>query len=80
MPIEMSESELEIALKSATKIDTFEFRNEEDEDDFIMASLYKDAEGQFRVIDQAGMNHARMGEFNTGERLTQEEAKSWTSF
>lgn len=80
MWVEMSDEELETAKKSARQVDTFEFRNEEDEDDFITATLYKDADGHFRVIDQAGMNHDQSGVMNAGQRLTPDELKSWTKF
>ena len=80
MPVDMSQQELESALKVAKKVNTFEFRNEADEDDFIMASLYQDSKGHFRVIDQSGMNHDRPGEFEAGERLAEDEVESWTNF
>jgi hypothetical protein len=80
VPTPMTDEELEAARASAKEVDTFEFRNEDDENDFIVAVLLKDDIGHFRVIEHSGMNSVPSGAGNIGERLTPEEVKRWTTF
>lgn len=81
MPNEMTQEEVETSLASATAVDSYEFRNEEDEDDYITATLYETKEGRlFRLVESTGMNSSFAGAGNIGEWLTDEEAKEWNKF
>ena len=81
MPTRMSTEEKEAALPRAKKVDEFAFRNPDDEDDYIVASLYKQGKKHFRVIESTGMNNdIYVGAGDIGEWLTAAEAKEWTDF
>ena len=80
MPTRMSDEEHEKAKETAKLVDTFEFRNEADENDFFMAELNKDAVGHFRVVTMSGFNSIFHGAGNIAERLTEDEVKRWTKF
>jgi hypothetical protein len=80
MPTLMSEDELETAKANAEEVDTFDFRNEDDENDFIMAVLLKDRIGHFRLVKMSGFNSMFSGAGNIGHRLKKEEVKNWTRF
>jgi len=81
MPSEMTTQELETSLASATQVDTYEFRNEDDEDDYFTATLYKARDGRhFRVVDSSGMNSQFDGSSGFGQRLTDKEVKNWNEF
>ena len=81
MPNEMSEEELEAQLATAKSVDSFEHRNDEDEDDYIVAELYRTADGRhFRYIDSSGMNSPFAGAGNFGEWLEEKEVADWHDF
>ena len=80
MPTLMTDAELEAAMTSAEEVDSFEFRNEKDQDDFILATLFKDRVGHFRVVTMSGTNSIFNGAGNIAERLTADEVKTWTRF
>lgn len=81
MPKEMSEAELAHARDGAREIDTFEFRNEDDEDHYIEATLYQAKDGRkFRVVDASGMNSVLNGAAGGGEWITEAEAANWNEF
>lgn len=81
MPVPMSETETETFLGSSTELDTYDYRNEEDVDDYISAILYKTGDGRyFRYVSSSGMDSEFVGAGEFGEWLTAEEAKEWTRF
>jgi hypothetical protein len=81
MPIDMTEEEQETALKSAREIDSFDFRDPEDEDDYYSAWLYKTPDGRhFRLVPTAGMNSYFAGYTGTAEWLSDEELEHWSQF
>lgn len=81
MPSEMTPEELETARTSATAVDSYDYRNDDDEDDYFSASLYETTDGRrFRVVESSGMNSQFEGAGDIAEWLTDEEAKSWNEF
>jgi len=80
MPKAMTEKELESSLKDAKRLDEFEFRNEDDEDDWFTAALYMDKKRRvFRVMESSGMNSEFNGSDNIGEWLV-DESLDWSKF
>ena len=77
----MSPSELELALKSARQLEVHDYRNDDDEDDYISAVLYAVPDDRaFRLISSSGMNSKYCGAGNFGEWLTSEERAAWRVF
>jgi hypothetical protein len=79
MPTPMTDDERDEALKTAVEVDTFEFRNEDDDEDFILAELRKDVLGHFRLVTMSGM-HSIFNGGTLAERLTEDEVRTWTDF
>jgi hypothetical protein len=74
----MTDEELETLLASATEVDTYEY-GDRDGDEYFSATLYKTEDGRyFRHIGSTGM--AAVVSPDSGEWLTDEEAKSWNEF
>jgi hypothetical protein len=79
----MSDTELEAALKTATLVEEGGYDSDAsgDEDDYIIASLYKATDGRhFRVVTQSGMDSPYDGGDNTGEWLDAAEVATWDKF
>lgn len=72
---------LEELLKASEVMDTYDFRDDEDEDDYIVARLYKAPDGRhFRYVESSGMNSAPSGAGNFGEWLAEDERVTWTQW
>ena len=68
MPHEMTPNELALALKTARQVDASDYRNNDDEDDYINAALYELPDKRlFRLISASGMNSKHAGAGNFGE-------------
>lgn len=81
MPEAMSESEIATFLDDATELDTYDYRNEDDEDDYVSAVLYEAKDRRhFRYVVSTGMDSSFSGAGHFGEWLTAEEEKDWTKF
>ena len=78
MPTSISDEELERVRQQGSRIDTFEFRDPDDEDNYVIAALHKFGADVIREIESSGMNSRHAGAGNIGERLTAEEAEEWT--
>ena len=81
MPKEMSADALAKAREGAQEIDTYDFRSDDDEDDYITALLYKAKSGRhFRSIESSGMSSVYSGAGEFGEWLTTAEVANWNEF
>ncbi len=78
MPTDMTSDELEQAKADATEVDTFDYRNDADDDDYVSLVLYKTAGGRhFRYISSSGFNNAFSGVVDSGQWLADEEVADW---
>lgn len=83
MTTTMSDAELETALQNATLVDEGGYDSDAsgDEDDYVMASLYKAADGRhFRQVTESGMNSPYDGGGDIGEWLEDSEVAHWDKF
>lgn len=81
MPREMTPEDVAMALKTAGQLDVYDYRNDEDDDDYISAVLYGLPDGRlFRLVTASGMNSVHSGAGNIGEWLTDAERARWTTF
>ena len=78
----MSDDELETALRTATLVEEGGYDSSgDDQDDYVMASLYKAADGRhFRHVTQSGMDSPYDGAGNVGEWLDADEIGNWQQF
>jgi hypothetical protein len=78
---QMTDEEIEKELSAADEIDSYEYRNPESEDDYIVAFLYETKAGRiFRYVESSGMDSSFAGAGNVGEWLTKAEEKNWKEF
>jgi hypothetical protein len=78
MPTDMTSEEVDDFLHSAKQIDSFDFRNEDDDDDYFTMTLYESKDGRcFRIVESSGMDSRFSGAGNFGEWLTAEEIEKW---
>ena len=82
MPTPMTEDELRQSRSAAETMETYDYRNPDDEEDYISAALYRLFDGRhFRFINASGKKSPLAGSGNIGEWLpTNEEVQSWKSF
>jgi hypothetical protein len=81
MPSNMTEEELDKALESATRIDEYDYRNEDDEDDYFTASLHKTNDNRyFRLVESSGYNSDFSAAGNIGEWLADDEVADWHDY
>lgn len=81
MATSMTDEELERLLPSSKQIDEYCYRNDEDEDDYVVAVLYETPDGRkFRHIESSGFNSGFDGSGNIGEWLDGAEADAWKTF
>jgi hypothetical protein len=82
MPTEMTEDELRRYGTRAEAMETYDYRNPADEDDYISAVLYRLYDGRhFRVVSSSGRHSSLAGVGKIGEWLpTNEEVQSWKKF
>jgi hypothetical protein len=79
MPSTMTDEELDRFKPASTAVDSHEYRNEDDEEDYFTATLYKTKEGRpFRYIDSTGMSSSLTAD--RGEWLSEEEIVNWKEF
>ncbi len=77
----MSDTELETVLQTATLVEEYESSADGDEDDYVIASLYKASDGRhFRHVTSSGMNSPYDGAGNIGEWLDAAEIGQWNQF
>lgn len=81
MPIEMTKEELVEAIRHSQKADSFEYRAEDDEDDWFTASLYvTPKQKHFRVVELSGYSSIFGGAGEIGEWLEKSEVENWADF
>jgi hypothetical protein len=82
MPTEMTEVELHRYWTRAEPMETYDYRNPDDADDYIAAVLYRLYDGRhFRVISASGKNSPLAGAGSIGEWLpTNDEVQNWKKF
>lgn len=81
MTIEMSPDELEATIKSSKETDSYDYRNPDDDDDYISAYLYETTDHRFfRLVHSSGMNSKFAGAGNLGEWLVGQEVSNWNKF
>ena len=81
MPVEMTDDEIESAIKSSSEIDSYDYRHPDDDDDYISANLYETRSHRlFRVVHSSGMNSQFAGAGNIGEWLEDSERQGWNVF
>jgi hypothetical protein len=77
----MTPADLTYYRARATRVETYEYRDEGNEDNYIVAELYRCADGRnFRFVESSGMDSVYTGSGDFGEWLTAEEAKKWKKF
>ncbi|MFN3242940.1 MAG: hypothetical protein ACE37K_15680 [Planctomycetota bacterium] len=81
----MTENESEIdwadLCGKSTELDSYDYRNQDDEDDYVSATLYRTPDGRhFRFISATGMNTGWAGAADFGEWLVDGEEQTWKSF
>ena len=77
----MTDQELEYILESPEQVDTHEYRNPDDEDDYFTMTLYRTSSGRhFRVMESSGMNSRFDGVMNDGLWLNDDEVANWVDF
>ncbi|HKX92051.1 MAG TPA: hypothetical protein VJM15_06460 [Sphingomicrobium sp.] len=77
----MSDEELESALATATLVSEGGYDSDDDADDYVIASLYKAADGRhFRHVTSSGMNSPYDGSGNVGEWLDAADIGNWEQF
>jgi hypothetical protein len=77
----MSDEELETALATATLLSEGGYESDDDPDDYVIASLYKAADGRhFRHVTQSGMSSPYDGSGNVGEWVDDAEIGNWDRF
>lgn len=78
---DMTAEELEAGLRSGSSIDSFEHRSDENEDDYIVAQLYRTPEGRlFRYVESSGMDSTFSGAGEFGQWLEASEQAGWSRF
>ena len=82
MPIAMTEDEVRQSRTAAETMETYDYRNPDDHDDYICAVLYRLFDGRhFRLINASGMSSPLAGAGNIGEWLpTNEDVQNWKMF
>jgi hypothetical protein len=82
MPTMMTEDELRQSRSAAETMETYDYRNPDDADDYICAALYRLFDGRhFRLINASGKRSPLAGAGNIGEWLrTNEEVQNWKRF
>lgn len=71
----MSEDDLP---EISSRVDDFDFRNEDDEDDYFSIVLYKHPDGRhFRWIDGSGMNSVFVGALGLDQWISDDQLGSW---
>lgn len=81
MPTPMTDEELETQKGTATEIDDFYYKHEDDEDNYFSAVLYKTPDDRhFRVVESSGYNSQFCAAGNIGEWLTDDEIDTWTDY
>lgn len=82
MPITMTQDELRWSRTAAETMETYDYRNPDDVDDYISAVLYRLFDGRhFRLINASGAGSPLGGAANIGEWLpTNEEVQNWKKF
>lgn len=81
MATDMTPEELEAALRGGSSIDSFEHRSDENEDDYIVAQLYRTPEGRlFRYVESSGMDSTFSGAGEFGQWLEASEQAGWNRF
>ena len=78
MAKQMSEDELDAALPTATSVDSHDFRSDEDENDYVIAELYRCPDGRFfRYVEASGMSSRFDGSGHLGTWLAAGEKERW---
>jgi hypothetical protein len=82
MPMEMTEDELRGYWTKAETMETYNYRNPDDTDDYISAVLYRLFDGRhFRVVNASGKNSPLAGSGSIGEWLpTNDAVQNWKRF
>jgi hypothetical protein len=82
MPTEMTKDELRRCRAMAEAMETYHYRNRDDEDDYLSAVLYRLFDDRhFRVVNASGKKSPLAGAGNIGEWLpTNEEVQNWKKF
>jgi hypothetical protein len=81
MPTEMTKDELRRCRAMAEAMETYHYRNRDDEEDYIAAVLYRLFDRHFRVVNASGKKSPLAGAGNIGEWLpTNEEVQNWKKF
>ena len=81
MPISMSEEDLAAAKPTSALVEEFDFRAEDDDDNYVVAELRRTAGGRpFRYIGESGMNSTYVGAGDLGEWLSEDEVATWADF
>jgi len=81
MATDMTAEELEAALANAASIDSYEQRSDENEDDYVVAQLYRTPEGRlFRYVESSGMDSTFSGAGEFGQWLEASEQAGWSRF
>src|SRR5262245_4281961 len=76
MPADIPDDELESIIELSTEVESLDYRNPEDFDDYFTSTLYRAPDGRsFRVVESSGMNSEFCGAGNFGEWLTEAEVR-----
>jgi hypothetical protein len=68
-------------LEASTQIDSSDWRDDDDADNYITARLYRAANGKhFRYIESSGMNSSYAGAGNIVEWLAPGDVATWNAW
>jgi hypothetical protein len=81
MPTQIDDDELDGVLATAGEIDSYDYRNPDDVDDYLSATLHSTPDGRhFRYVINSGMDSVFAGAGNFGEWLSPAELAKWSEF
>lgn len=79
MPIDVPEEAIDLMIERAAIIDRFDHFNDEDDEDYFSAILYRDIDSRlFRYVESSGMNSIHNGSMGFGQWVAAEDR--WADF
>lgn len=79
MATDIPEEVIDVMIGRAAVIDRFDHYNDEDEDDYFSAILYRDTDSRlFRYVESSGMNSIHNGSMGFGQWVVAEDR--WADF
>lgn len=77
----MNDEEIDVAalISKSEQVDSYDFRHETDEDDYVSMALYRAPDGRlFRYISESGMSSSWAGAMQIIEWLDDASVENWT--